>query len=88
MQASRYHFDRFGAYLGYVDPSGRYYQRDGTCRGLIGTDGALIDCEGVCRGRFDVQGQFWDEKGGYGGYLAQPDGVPPVSMRPAPRIAG
>lgn len=76
MTAPGYHFDRFGTYLGYVDQHGHYYEKDGTCRGTLADDGALVDGDGVCRGRFDVQGQFWDERGSYGGYLSQPNGIP------------
>jgi len=65
----RYHFDRFGSYLGYLDESGLYYDRAGVCRGRVSAEGFFYDTEGTCRGRIDVQGQMWDERGSYRGYF-------------------
>jgi len=76
MRGPGYHFDRFGSYLGYIDPCGYYFAPDGTCRGMVGGDGTLVDQDGKRCGRFDSQGQFWDEQGTYRGYLSQPDGIP------------
>ncbi len=67
--ARRYHFDRFGSYLGYLDESGRYYDREGVCRGYVNREGLFYDVEGTCRGHIDVQGQMWDERGSYRGYF-------------------
>ncbi len=76
MKGPAYHFSRFGAYLGRIDPEGRYFEKDGTYRGVVGDDGILRDAQGVCRGHFDIQGRFWDEQGTYCGYVSQPDGAP------------
>lgn len=71
MRAARFHFDRFGAYLGYVDPLGHYFDKGGTYRGAMSADGSFFDEKGVSRGRFDILGQYWDESGTYRGYLSQ-----------------
>src|ERR1700687_5733698 len=61
MRGPGYHFDRFGSYLGFIDPNGYYCAADGTCRGMVSEDGTLVDRDGNHRGRFDIQGQFWNE---------------------------
>ena len=65
----RYHLDRFGTYLGFVDESGRYFDRSGCLRGSLNASGKLYDETGAPRGHIDTQGQVWDEQGGYRGYL-------------------
>lgn len=86
MRGPGYHFDRFGSYLGYIDPNGYYVTAGGTCRGMIAEDGTLLDQDGNRVGRFDIQGQFWDEQGIYRGYISQPDGIPlrPTTSYPRP----
>ena len=65
----RYHLDRFGTYLGFVDESGRYFDRSGSLRGSVNASGKVYDETGAPSGHIDTQGQVWDERGGYRGYL-------------------
>jgi len=65
----RYHLDRFGTYLGFVDESGRYFDRSGCLRGSVNDAGKVYDETGSPRGHIDTQGQVWDEQGSYRGYL-------------------
>lgn len=72
-QPRRYHFSKFGAYLGYLDEVGHYYDRGDAYRGSVSDSGTLYDEQGVYRGRIDVQGQYWDEHGVWQGYFWAPD---------------
>lgn len=84
--ARRYHFNRYGSYIGFVDEDGRYYLCDGTYRGCLTAAGVMLDPSGRRRGHVDVQGQYWDEEGVFRGYLRGPTGshVPPAPAIPAP----
>jgi len=69
MTAVKYHFDRWGSCVGYVDADGRYFDARGMLRGHVNERSRLYGEDGAYRGRFDIQGQFWDEHGIARGYL-------------------
>jgi len=77
--ARRYHFDRWGSVLGYMDHNGHYYDKTGSCRGEVVGGRDLYDTNGVYRGHFDIQGQYWDEDRVGRGYLQMP--IPPLRGR-------
>jgi hypothetical protein len=81
MAARRYHFDRFGTYLGYVDEHGRYFDRCEQLQGTVTNAGIVCDTNGAPRGHIDVQGQYWDQEDIFLGYFRRP--VPmPASAEP------
>jgi hypothetical protein len=71
----RYHFNRYGSYIGYVDENGSYYLRDGTYRGCLNNKGAVFDANGKHCGHVDIQGQYWGDDGMFLGYLRGPNGL-------------
>lgn len=82
--ARRYHFNRYGSYIGYIDEDGKYFLCDGTYRGSVTSGGTFYDENGQLHGRVDVQGQYWGEDGVFLGYFRGPSGmaVPPASGPP------
>ena len=65
----RYHFDRHGNYLGYIDERGRYFDVRGRQEGSLVSGQKLYDRQGAYRGRVDAQGNYFDELGRCRGYL-------------------
>jgi hypothetical protein len=67
----RYHFDRFGSYLGYVDDTGNYYDLTGTCRGYFEPAGGgdFYTSDGTRGGFVDPVGNFYDDQTIHLGYL-------------------
>jgi hypothetical protein len=85
MWERRYHFNRYGSYIGYVDEKGQYFLCDGTYRGRLGESGQLYDEHGTPRGHIDAQGQYWDEHRTFRGYFRGPSGQPsPGTARQTP----
>jgi len=76
----RYHFDRHGSYLGYVDERGRYFDvRDRQVGSLVAGQ-KLYDRLGAYRGRVDAQGNYFDELGRCRGYLRHAGKAAAVDM--------
>jgi hypothetical protein len=69
MKVRRYHVNQWGAYLGYIDEVGHYFDREGRYVGVVSSDGAFYDASGTYSGRFDIQGQYWNEGNVPNGYL-------------------
>jgi hypothetical protein len=84
----RYHFNRYGSYIGYVDEDGRYFLCNGTYRGHLDSKGVVFDEGGKLQGHVDVQGQYWDADGSFLGYLRGPNGLasPLLDLPPPPGV--
>jgi hypothetical protein len=80
--ARRYHFNRFGTYLGYIDGVGHYHDANDIYRGAVSTTGDFFDEHGVYRGWIDVQGQYNDERGAACGYFRPWDDARRASAKP------
>jgi hypothetical protein len=64
-----YCFDFEGAYLGYMQSNGDFFDSWGRRWARLDSGGALYDLDGRHRGHVDAQGSLFDEHGRCWGYL-------------------
>jgi hypothetical protein len=81
----RYHFDRHGNYLGYIDERGRYFDVGGRQVGNLVGGQRFYDRQGAYRGRVDAQGSYFDELGRCRGYLRHSGRGAHVGLRYVPQ---
>lgn len=64
-----YSFDFHGAYLGYMDESGNFFDSRGIKWAELRSGCRVYDLAGNYRGHIDAQGSFFAESGVCRGYL-------------------
>jgi len=82
------YFDFEGAYLGYMQSNGDFFDSWGRRWARLGSGGALYDLDGRHRGHVDAQGSLFDEHGTCWGYLRGWESLWDNTFHGQPRTGG
>lgn len=74
-----YFFDFRGAYLGYLDPRGNFFDASGVRWARLANGGRVVDADGRDHGYLNAQGCFFEPGGACRGYLRDETAQPPTA---------
>jgi hypothetical protein len=74
-----YFFDFRGAYLGYLDDSGKFFDESGVQWARLANGGKVLGTDGRDRGHLNAQGCFFEPNGACRGYLRDMAAQPPTA---------
>ena len=77
-----YFFDFRGAYLGYLDRTGHFFDESGAEWARLADGGKVVGADGRARGYLNAQGCFFEPNGVCRGYLRDREAQPPMAERP------